>query len=186
MAPGSAAVSLWRVGSLRQRPVLLPPPRVSGSFRLAVLLIHSAFRIPRSALNAPFLRFPLSPSLRFSGSPMHLCTHAPRLLCRSIPFLRVLGVPVSSIRSPRSQWSGNRILQEGRQEVSEMLQRGTAIPIVTPGGTLPGVLPILGREAQGLVRVTHARMTLCWFRTSSTVAPRTLPRRSAGLRMRRK
>jgi len=57
MVLGSAAVSQWWVGSLRQWPDFLPPPRVSGSFRLAVLLIHSAFRIEPPVSPIPRVSF---------------------------------------------------------------------------------------------------------------------------------
>jgi hypothetical protein len=75
MALGSAAVSLWRVGSPRQWPALLP----------AILL-------------SPCLRVALS---RVAVSPFPL---SPCLLVPMSPILRVLGVPVSSAGCPRSQW----------------------------------------------------------------------------------
>jgi hypothetical protein len=71
MAPGSAAVSLWRVGWLRQWPVSLPPVSLSPVRRFA---------------DSPVLRFPTAPAHRFRVSPMRLCARAPRLLSRSPRF----------------------------------------------------------------------------------------------------
>ncbi len=68
MAPGSAAVSLWRVGWLRQWARLLPPSPASSSFRLAVLPTYSAIGNPHSPLTAPVPRFtdsPAAPSLHY-------------------------------------------------------------------------------------------------------------------------